>query len=213
MPPRSGTGKTAWSQFKEALRSNDNFEYMYWMQIGIFCIFDWFIRILGPVLVVFAVGLIGVIAYMFMVFILPAAISNVAFRIPNIIWCAFCVTNIYFNYLSCVFTKPGTTGDVSEYEDKLIPRRLELFHDVQEETEPVLQREGRGNGTITGRAVQQQQKLGVEQRWSALRHCQVLRLLHAAAHLVVLPIFFYYVPLYHASVSHTPIIASHKVQF
>ncbi len=82
-----------------------------------------------------------------------------------------------------------------------------------QETEPVLQREGRGNGTITGRAVQQQQKLGVEQRWSALRHCQVLRLLHAAAHLVVLPIFFYYVPLYHASVSHTPIIASHKVQF
>ncbi len=41
----------------------------------------------------------------------PFSVCNVYLqRIPNLLWCVFCATNIYFNYLACVFTKPGTTG-------------------------------------------------------------------------------------------------------
>ncbi len=45
----------------------------------------------------------------------------------------------------------------------------------------MLQLEGRRNGTVTGRSVQQHQKLGVENRRSGSRYCQVLRLIRAAS--------------------------------
>ena len=72
------------------------------------------LRLLGPVLVVVANGLIGLVVYMYIWVLLPrylihqigktAAYSAVSFGL--------CILfNILFNYWSCVLTRPGFPGD------------------------------------------------------------------------------------------------------
>lgn len=45
-------------------------------QVGLGCCFDWTMRILGPVLLVFATVLIGAIVIMFTRYILPVVITG-----------------------------------------------------------------------------------------------------------------------------------------
>lgn len=113
MPPRVG----AWTRFINALHSNDNFEYIYWMQVCLSWGFDWFVRILGPLLLVMATFLIGLIAHLYFAFILPNTIESHAWRVVHGSWGIFLLFNVMWNYYLCAFTHPGTPEDVLPTDD------------------------------------------------------------------------------------------------
>lgn len=72
--------------------------------------FDYSMRILGPCLIVLALGLFGTVTYMFFNYLLPLAVGA---ELGGLLWClhaacaVFLLFNILFNYYYCVTTDPG----------------------------------------------------------------------------------------------------------
>eukprot|EP00640_Fibrocapsa_japonica_P002187 CAMPEP_0113935984 /NCGR_PEP_ID=MMETSP1339-20121228/2995_1 /TAXON_ID=94617 /ORGANISM="Fibrocapsa japonica" /LENGTH=342 /DNA_ID=CAMNT_0000938297 /DNA_START=54 /DNA_END=1082 /DNA_ORIENTATION=- /assembly_acc=CAM_ASM_000762 len=113
------------SRFMEALTSNQNFEYIFWIQVFFTIIFDWVMWILGPLLIMLAIGLLTVIVYLYFSLLLPLLHSVGSFQYClHFIWAVFLAFNIFFNYLNCVMTKPGQPLTVKEirrgHEDALM---------------------------------------------------------------------------------------------
>ncbi|KAG5191629.1 DHHC palmitoyltransferase-domain-containing protein [Tribonema minus] len=105
--------ESKWQQFKMALASNDNFEYIYWFQVGFGCFFDWFLRLVGPLLLTLATGLILLVVYLYYGFILPATTEPGSLpRVLHGSWGAFLAFNLLWNYYHCAFTNPGTPAHV-----------------------------------------------------------------------------------------------------
>ncbi|CAM9327941.1 unnamed protein product [Ectocarpus sp. 6 AP-2014] len=105
---RSAPTPTRWRQFVDALESNQNFEYLYWLQMGMGVCFDWTLRLMGPLLLLFATGLISCVICMYFKFILPATATFGS--IPYLLhatWALFISFNLFFNYYHCAFTHPG----------------------------------------------------------------------------------------------------------
>uniref|UniRef100_A0A7S0J2K7 Palmitoyltransferase n=1 Tax=Calcidiscus leptoporus TaxID=127549 RepID=A0A7S0J2K7_9EUKA len=85
--------------------------------------FSVLLRVLGPVLIVAANGLIGFVSYEYLAVLVPM------FMEPQLGWfptCAivcfglFLLTNILFNYWACILTRPGYPGDHLEpFEETL----------------------------------------------------------------------------------------------
>ncbi|CAM9451865.1 unnamed protein product [Ascophyllum nodosum] len=110
--PRTGDRErnrpTRWRRFMDALQSNQNFEYLYWLQIGVGVCFDWTMRVMGPLLLLFATGLISMVIGMYFRFILPAsaAFGSIPYML-HASWAIFLAFNVFFNYFHCAFTHPG----------------------------------------------------------------------------------------------------------
>ena len=102
--------KATWIRFKSALTSNQNFEYIYWIQVIVFLVFEMFMKLLGPILVVVATGLILTIFVLFYKSILPVIChhnyNSVQFIIHGFLGLFF-VVNILYNYYMCINTNPG----------------------------------------------------------------------------------------------------------
>eukprot|EP00752_Nemacystus_decipiens_P015751 g14063.t1 len=105
---RSTQSRTRWRRFVDALQSNQNFEYLYWTQVCLGMCFDWTLRLMGPLLLLFATALISGVIAMYFKFVLPAAATFGS--IPYLLhatWALFVSFNIFFNYYHCAFTHPG----------------------------------------------------------------------------------------------------------
>ncbi|CAM9554772.1 unnamed protein product [Discosporangium mesarthrocarpum] len=109
---RDREARSKWRSFVNALQSNQNFEYLYWCQIGIGLCFDWFMRLIGPLLLVFATTLISAIICLYFRFILPsmAAVGTFAYNTHAVV-AFFLAFNVFFNYYHCAFTHPGKPLD------------------------------------------------------------------------------------------------------
>lgn len=90
------------------------------------------IRAMGPVLVLGALGLITGIATIFFLALVPY--YTTPYSIAYCLHCAvgaFILFNIYYNYLSCVFTPPGAPPDVpvdeAELRNEVVPARGQGF--------------------------------------------------------------------------------------
>jgi len=75
--------------------------------------FSALLRVLGPVLVLCANGLIGLVAYEWMFFLAPTYIAGFGVVTSAIVYtfALFVLFNILFNYWSCILTRPGFPGD------------------------------------------------------------------------------------------------------
>ncbi|CAM9662312.1 unnamed protein product, partial [Phaeothamnion confervicola] len=96
-----------WEQFVAALSRNENFEYVYWIQAIQWC-FDWFMRLVGPLLLMFATALISIVVYMYFGFILGVIATpfSIAYFLHGA-WAVFLAVNVFWNYYNCAFTNPG----------------------------------------------------------------------------------------------------------
>lgn len=76
--------------------------------------FDYSMRILGPCLIVLALGLFAAVTYMFFYYLLPLALLA---EVGGLWWCLhsavaiFLLFNILFNYYYCVTTNPGNPSE------------------------------------------------------------------------------------------------------
>ncbi|CAM9715162.1 unnamed protein product [Sphacelaria rigidula] len=77
--------------------------------------FDWTMRLVGPLLLVFATALISGVIGMYFIYILPAATTfgSIAYWL-HACWAMFLAFNVFFNYFHCAFTHPGNP-------DKFLP--------------------------------------------------------------------------------------------
>ncbi|CAN0216881.1 unnamed protein product [Pylaiella littoralis] len=100
--------RTRWRRFVDALQSNQNFEYLYWLQVCVGLCFDWTMRLIGPFLLLLATGLISGVIGMYFKYILPtaAAFGSISYLL-HATWALFVSFNIFFNYYHCAFTHPG----------------------------------------------------------------------------------------------------------
>jgi len=80
------------------------------------------LRFLGPILVVVANGLIGLVVYVYLGILLPRFMLPLLGTLPSsliVIVGLFILFNILYNYWSCVLTRPGFPGDYLPDPDDL----------------------------------------------------------------------------------------------
>lgn len=71
--------------------------------------FQWFMRILGPIMLVIALGLITSILFTFLFFVVPDITEgNMYIFSLHFVGGMFILINVIFNYVACAFTPPGT---------------------------------------------------------------------------------------------------------
>jgi hypothetical protein len=88
------------------------------LQVAIGFAFDWCMRILGPCLIVLALGLLGAVIYLFFAFLLPMAAGGevgVLYFLHGS-WGLFLSVNVLFNYFMCVTTNPGNPCEEGDVE-------------------------------------------------------------------------------------------------
>ena len=76
--------------------------------------FSYFLRIIGPLLVIAANGLIGLVTYVYLTTLCPLYLLPRCGRLASGLIVAFGIYilfNILFNYWACVLTRPGYPGD------------------------------------------------------------------------------------------------------
>ena len=78
-------------------------------QVGISVAFDYTMRILGPCLIVMALGLIGTVTFMYFRHLLPLVLGPGlgAAHLLHALFALFLLVNVLFNYVLCVLTDPG----------------------------------------------------------------------------------------------------------
>jgi|MDSZ01.1.fsa_nt_gb palmitoyltransferase len=100
--------------------------------IGVDYTFSIFLRILGPMLVVLANSLIGLVVYVYLTIVLPALSP----RLPGVAIGAIVVLGLYllfnilFNYWGCILTRPGWPGHhLTEADEEEVgaPARFKRF--------------------------------------------------------------------------------------
>lgn len=79
--------------------------------------FDIFMRLLGPLLVLLATGLISMVVVTFFRTLMPTVTENFsAYWWANVVVGGWILFNIFFNYASCIFTSPGQPPKASAEE-------------------------------------------------------------------------------------------------
>jgi hypothetical protein len=80
------------------------------------------LRVLGPVLVCVANGLVGLVVYMYLGVLMPEYMLPMLGMCPTVVivcFGLFLLFNILFNYWSCVLTRPGWPGHYLPSTDDL----------------------------------------------------------------------------------------------
>ena len=96
--------------------------------------FSWFLRILGPVLVMSANGLVGLVTYVYLTVLWPKYLQpRLGMASSGAIVCIglYLLFNILFNYWACVLTRPGYPGHHQQAQTNSRPAGLSMLLSVR----------------------------------------------------------------------------------
>ena len=118
-----------WTRVPEVPNSLSAFSFMTLMEqacyMCVVCVdrcFSVALRVLGPVLVCVANGLVGLVVYMYLGVLMPEYMLPMLGMCPTVVivcFGLFLLFNILFNYWSCVLTRPGWPGHYLPSTDDL----------------------------------------------------------------------------------------------
>lgn len=92
-----------------ALTSNSNFGIVHTCGKVFHASFKYGMKIIGPALLLFALFLIAIIAFLFIKYVLPMLSGDSYFLyLVNLLFGLVIVFNIYFNYICCALVPPGS---------------------------------------------------------------------------------------------------------
>ena len=91
------------------MSSNQHFLWIYWCRRIAALAFKFFMKVLGPIMLMFALTLFSLIVFFFLVYIYPdVSGGNFYLFAAHFIFGVYMLVNVIFNYIACAFTNPGS---------------------------------------------------------------------------------------------------------